>query len=62
MAKLILGAVAWLHKLGPQHAGDAHAAMHAATRRRDSTRRLRASRVHECYVDLGPLDLRRTRH
>ena len=61
--KLILAAVAWLHKPGSPRAGDGHAAMmYAATRSRDATRRLRAPRVHEPYVDLGSLDLRRTRH
>ena len=34
-----------------------HDAMHARTRTREATRRLRASRIHEPYVDLGPLDL-----
>jgi hypothetical protein len=34
-----------------------HDAMHARTRTRETTRRLRASRIHEPYVDLGPLDL-----
>ena len=34
-----------------------HEAMHARTRTREATRRLRASRIHEPYVDLGPLDL-----
>jgi hypothetical protein len=32
-------------------------AMHARTRTREATRRLRASRIHEPYVDLDPLDL-----
>ncbi len=36
-----------------------HDATHARTRTRDATRRLRASRVHEPYFDLGPLDLSR---
>lgn len=34
-------------------------AMHARTRSRDATRRLRASGTHTPYVDLGPLDLAR---
>ena len=34
-----------------------HDAMHARTRTREATRRLRASRIHESYVDLGALDL-----
>ncbi len=57
--KLILAAVAWLHKPGPPSAGDAHAAMRAATRSRNATRRLRASGVHDPYFDLSPLDLAR---
>ena len=36
-----------------------HEAMHARTRSRDATRRLRASSVHDPYVDLSPLDLTR---
>ena len=39
-----------------------HEAMHARTRAREATRRLRASRIHEPYVDLGPLDLSKRRH
>ena len=57
--KLILAAVAWLHKPGSPSAADAHAARHAATRSRDATRRLLASGVHDPYFDLSPLDLRR---
>ena len=57
MPKLILAAAAWLHKPGFPSAGDAYAAMHAATRSRNATRRLRASRIHKPYVDLSPLDL-----
>ena len=36
-----------------------HEAMHARTRSRDATRRVRASSVHDPYVDLSPLDLTR---
>lgn len=39
------------------HDDAVHDAMHARTRTREATRRLRASRIHEPYVDLGPLDL-----
>ena len=39
------------------HDDAVHDAMHARTRTRDATRRLRASRSHEPYVNLGPLDL-----
>lgn len=38
---------------------DMHDTMHATTRSRESTRRLRASKVQEPYVDLSPLDLSR---
>ena len=57
--KLILAAVAWLHKPGTPSAADAHAGRHAATRSRDATRRLRESGGHEPYFDLSPLDLAR---
>jgi hypothetical protein len=60
--KLILAAVAWLYKPGSGHVGDGHAAAHVATRSRNDTRRLRASGVNEPFVNLGPLDLTRTRH
>ena len=39
-----------------------HDAMRARTRTREATRRLRASHIHEPYVDLGPLDLINRRH
>ena len=41
----------------PAATGSHDEAMHARTRTREATRRLRASRIHEPYVDLGPLDL-----
>ena len=41
------------------HDDAVHEAMHARTRTRETTRRLRASRIHEPYVDLGALDLNR---
>jgi hypothetical protein len=41
------------------HDDPLHEAMHARTRSRGATRRLRASRVHDPYFDLGPLDLTR---
>jgi hypothetical protein len=58
MPKLILAAVVWLAEPRPPRHDD----VHARTRSRDATRRLRASRVHEPYVDLSSLDLSRTRH
>lgn len=42
---------------GAPHA--AHPAMHPATRTREATRRLRASRDHEGHLDPGPLELTR---
>ncbi len=44
------------------HDDAVHDAMRARTRTREATRRLRASRIHEPYVDLGPLDLSNRRH
>jgi hypothetical protein len=41
--KLILAAVAWLHKPGTVSATDAHDARYATTRSREATRRLRES-------------------
>ena len=58
MPKLILAAVARLYEPRPPRNDD----VHARTRSRDATRRLRASSVHEPYVDLSSLDLSRTRH
>ncbi len=49
-----------LKREGPPEA-TAHEALHARTRTRDATRRLRASRMHDPYVDLSPLGLS-TRH
>jgi hypothetical protein len=59
--KLILAAVAWLYKPGSGRIDDGHAAMHSATRSRDATRRLHKSVVNEPFINLGPLDLTRTR-
>jgi hypothetical protein len=56
MPKFILAAVAlFVGQQGPS--GAAHDAMHARTRSRDATRRLRASRTHDPYVHLGALGL-----
>ena len=41
------------------HGATQHGARHARTRTRDATRRLRASRIHQPCVDLGPLALSR---
>jgi hypothetical protein len=41
------------------HHDATHDAIHARTRSRDATRRLRASQVHVPYFDLGALDLSR---
>ena len=59
MPKFILSTVAlFLGRQGPSGA-DAHDAMRARTRGRDATRRLRASRLHDPYFDLGALGLNR---
>ena len=55
MPKLIFAAAAWLLKPAPPRAGVGL----AGTRSRDATRRLRASKAHEPYVELGPLALTR---
>jgi hypothetical protein len=62
MPKLILASVARLHKRGSACVGEEHAAMYAATRNRNATRRLRAFGVNKPFVNLSPLDLTRTRH
>lgn len=59
MPKLIFATAAWLFGPTTPRAGDVHSAMHAGTRSRDKTRCLRASRAHEPYIDLSPLDLTR---
>ena len=57
MPKFILATVAlFLGREGPSEA-TAHDAMHARTRGRDATRRLRESRVHDPYSHLGALGL-----
>ena len=40
-------------------AAKAHEALHTRTRTREATRRLWASRIHEAYIDLSPLDITR---
>ena len=57
MPKFILATVAlFLGRQGPSGAA-AHDAMHARTRTRDATRRLRASRAHDPYYHPGALGL-----
>ncbi len=57
MPKFILATVTlFLGREGPSGAA-AHDAMHARTRSRDATRRLRASRMHDPYFPLGALGL-----
>ena len=59
MPKFILATVAlFLGREGPSVA-TAHDAMHARTRSRDATRRLRASRAHDPHSHLGALGLNR---
>ncbi len=58
MPKLILATAAlFLDRQGPSETIAAYGAMHDRTRSRDATRRLRASRVHEPYFQLGSLGL-----
>ena len=60
MPKLILAATALLlDRPRPAPDDDARSAMHAMTRSREATRRLRASRAHEAGSDLRALDLTR---
>ena len=57
MPKFILATVAlFLGRQGPSGA-TAHEALHARTRSRDATRRLRASRTHDPHSHLGALGL-----
>lgn len=57
MPKFILATVTlFLGREGPSGAA-AHDAMHDRTRGRDATRRLRASRMHDPYFNLGALGL-----
>jgi hypothetical protein len=61
MPKLILATAALLLRRPSPPAAAAHdpsyEAMHARTRTREATRRLRASTIHEPYIDLSPLEL-----
>jgi hypothetical protein len=57
MPKFILATVTlFLGRQGPSGA-TAHDAMHARTRSRDATRRMRASRLHDPYVHPSSLGL-----
>ena len=57
MPKVILAAVALFVGRQGSSGATAHDAMHARTRSRDATRRLRASRVHDPYSHIGALGL-----
>ncbi len=60
MPKFILATAALLLRRPFPPTDDAHDdPLHAKTRSREAARRLRASRVHDPYFDLGPLDLTR---
>ena len=66
MPKLILATVTLLfgrsssaHAAADSSAAAVHSAMHARTRGRDATRRLRATGHHDPRFDLGPLSLTR---
>ena len=57
MPKFVLATVAlFVGRQGPSETA-AHDAMHARTRGRDATRRLRASRTHDPYSHIGALGL-----
>ena len=55
MPEFILAAVVGLFPPGSSRVDQ----MHLRTRSRDATRRLRASKVHQPYIDFSPLDLTR---
>ena len=57
MPKFILATVALFVGREGTSGATAHDAMHARTRGRDATRRLRASRTHDPYFNLGALGL-----
>ena len=57
MPKFILATVALFVGREGTSGATAHDAMHARTRSRDATRRLRASRMHDPHVHLGALGL-----
>jgi hypothetical protein len=59
MPKFILTTAALFLSRSLPPAEAAHEMLHARTRTREATRRLRASRVHYPYSDLSPLDLSR---
>jgi hypothetical protein len=59
MPKLILATAALLLGRPFAPAADTPNAAHSATRGRETTRRLRASRAREERPDLGPLELTR---
>ena len=57
MPKFILATVALFVGREGTSGATAHDAMHARTRSRDATRRLRASRMHDPHSHLGALGL-----
>jgi hypothetical protein len=59
MPKFILTTAALFLSRSLPPAEAAHEMLHARTRTREATRRLRASRVHYPHFDLSPLDLSR---
>ncbi len=59
MPQFILATAAFILKREVPPEATAHEALHTTTRTRDATRRLRASRIHQPCVDLGPLALSR---
>ena len=61
MPKLMLATVAFFLGRGGPSGATAHDALHARTRSRDATRRLRASRMHDPYFHFGSLELNKRR-
>ena len=57
MPQFILATAAFILKRQGSPEATAHEALHATTRTRAATRHLRASRMHDLYVDLSPLGL-----
>ena len=59
MPQFILATAAFILKRQGSPEATAHEALHATTRTRAATRRLREARMHDPYVDLSPLGLSR---
>ncbi len=57
MPQFILATAAFILERGGPPEATTHEALHATTRTRAATRRLRDARMHDPYVDLSPLGL-----